>query len=163
MTPSNLIEATQVRESGSANLASIWAFTAIADEIDAHLALGRFDGRVRLPGWNGVSLGIEKEMMNESFHVLLHRCTGWWCDLVIFDLDRSGRHLVETLMDDSKTLSELLHAAKIAVVAVAIGTDGDIELHLVIRVVRLTLPYIPWHPTRSQHGPSEAKVQGISG
>lgn len=41
-------------------------------EVDSHLALGRFDGRVSFTRWDGVTLAKELEVMDEGFHALLH-------------------------------------------------------------------------------------------
>ncbi len=45
----------------------------------------------------GVERDTHLEVMNQSFHAFLHRCSRWWDDLVVIDLDRTGRHLVQAL------------------------------------------------------------------
>jgi hypothetical protein len=46
-----------VGETGGADLASVWSVATVRDEVDAHLTLGGFDGRVGLAGGDGVALG----------------------------------------------------------------------------------------------------------
>lgn len=135
----------------------------ITDDIDAHLALGCFDSRVGVTGRDGIALGIEQEVVDESLHVLLHGGAGRRGDLVVLDADGAGGHLVETLVDDAERLAELLHAAEVAVVAVAVDADGDVELDLVVGVVRLALADVPWHTRTAEHDAREGQVQGVGG
>lgn len=58
---------------------------------------------------------------------------------MIVDLDLTRRHLVEALVDDAKTLAELLDAAEVPIVAISVLADGDVKLDLVVRVVRCDL------------------------
>ena len=41
-------------------------------EINPHLSLRGLDGGVSFPGWNGVTLAEELEVVDERFHALLH-------------------------------------------------------------------------------------------
>jgi hypothetical protein len=45
--------------------------------------------------------GTYLEVMDEGLHGFLHGCSWGWDDLVVIDLDGSGWHLVQTLVDDS--------------------------------------------------------------
>jgi hypothetical protein len=45
--------------------------------------------------------GTDLEVMDEGLHGFLHGCSWGWDDLVVIDLDGSGWHLVQTLVDDS--------------------------------------------------------------
>ena len=58
-------------------------------------------------------------------------------------------------MDDAEGLAEFFHAAEVAVVAVAIYTNGHIEFDLVIGVIGLALTDVPVHAASSQHHPAE--------
>jgi hypothetical protein len=66
-------------------------------------------------------------------------------------------------VDDAEGLTELLHTAEVTVVAVTVDTDGDIELDLVVCVVRLGLADIPWHTRTTKHDTRERVVESISG
>ncbi len=101
--------------------------------------------------------------MDQSFHVFFHCCSGRRGDLVVFDSDGAGRHLVETLVDDAEGLAELFHTAQVAVVAVSIDPDWDIKLHLIIRIIWLALAYIPGYTTASKHDAGERIVESIGG
>lgn len=163
MTLGDVIETTQVSETGGSDVASVWSLAAVTDDVDTHLALGSLDGGVGLTGRNGVALGVEKEVVDEGLHVLLHGGSGRRRDLVVLDADGAGGHLVQALVDDAEGLSELLHSAEISVVAVSVGSDGDVELDLVVGVVGLALSDIPRHAGTSEHDTGEGEVQRLSG
>lgn len=71
----------------------------LRNEIDSHLSLRGFDGRVSLARWNGVALAEELEVVDERLHALLHRCTGRRHELMIVNADSTFGHLVQTLTD----------------------------------------------------------------
>jgi hypothetical protein len=102
-------------------------------------------------------------VVNESLHVLLHGGARRRGDLVVLNTNGTSGHLVQALVDDTEGLAEFLHTAKVTVVAVTVDTDGDIELNLVIGVVRLGLTNIPWHTGTTEHDTSEAHVESITG
>jgi len=135
-----------VGETGCANLAAVRPLGAVGDDEHTHLTLGGLDGAVGLSGRNCVALGVEQEVVDESLHVLLHGSTGRRGDLVVLDLDGASGHLVQALVDDAEGLTELLHTAEVTVVAVTVDTDGDVELDLVVCVVRLGLADIHGTP-----------------
>lgn len=70
------------------------------------------------------------EVVDQTLHALLHHSTGWWCELMIVNLDNTSGHLVKTLANDSQTLSHLLDTAEVAVVAVTVLANRDIEFDL---------------------------------
>lgn len=150
-----------MRKARSTDLAPVGPLAAVTDQENGHLTLGRLDGGIGLPGRNRVALGEQEEVVDESLHVLLHGGTGGRRDLVVLDTDRAGRHLVQTLVDDAERLAEFLHTAEVSVVAVAVHTDGDVELDLVIRIVRLRLADIPRDTGSTEHHTREAQVQSL--
>lgn len=56
-TPHHKVRAGEMREAGRADAAPVRPVGAIADEVDGHLALGRFDCGVGLARGDGVALG----------------------------------------------------------------------------------------------------------
>ena len=163
VAPADLIEAPQMREPRRPDLAPIRSLAAIADHEHAHLALRGFDRAVRLPRRDGVAFCEEQEVVDEGFHVLFHRCAGGRGDLVVFDSDGAGGHLVEALVDDAEGLAELFHAAEVAIVAVSVHPDWDVEFYLVVRIVRLALAYIPGYTAASKHDAGKGVVESIGG
>ncbi len=145
------------------NLTSVRSLTAIAHDKDAHLSLRCFDRAVSLPRRDGVAFSEEQEVVDQSLHVFFHCCSGRWGDLVVFDSDGAGRHLVEALVDDAEGLAEFFHAAQVAVVAVSIYPDWDVKLHLIIRIIWLALAYIPRYTAASKHDAGERIVESIGG
>lgn len=163
VTARDLIETTKMGETRSANLAAVWAFATITDNEDTHFTLRGLDGGVCLTRRNGVTLGEEQEVVNQSLHVLLHGGTRRRGDLVVLDFDGTSGHLVQALVNDAEGLTEFLHTAEVSVVAVTVHTDGDIEIDLVVGIVWLRLADIPWHTGTTQHDTSEAHVESICG
>lgn len=161
VTAGDLIKAAEMRKARRPDLASVRSLAPIADQEDTHLSLGRFNGGVSLAGRDAIALCEEKEVVDEGFHVFLHGGAGRWRDLVVFDADGTGWHLVETLMDDAEGLAELFHPAEVAVVAVPVYTYRDIEFDLIIGVVWLALADVPGYAGASQHHAGEGVVECV--
>jgi hypothetical protein len=89
------------------------------------------------------------EVVNERLHALLHRCARRWDQFVIVNLDRSGWDLVQALtantptslrfvrflnhtylVNDAQRLSEFLHPTQVAIVAIAILSNRNVEFDL---------------------------------
>lgn len=163
MTTRNLVESTQVGKSRSTDLATVGSLTTVTDQVHGHLALGGLNCRVRLTRGHRVTLGEQKEVVDQSLHVLLHGRTRGRRDLVVLHLDGTSRHLVQALVDDAEGLTELLHTAEVTVVAVTVDTNRDVELDLVVSVIGLRLADIPWHTGTTEHNTSKTHVQCIRG
>ena len=101
MPPTNLVKCPQMRKTRRPDLTPIRPLTPIAHDKNAHLALWRFDCAISLPRRDSIPLGKEQKMMDQSFHVFLHRCPWRRRDLVVFYSDRARRHLVQALVDDA--------------------------------------------------------------
>src|SRR3546814_4282840 len=78
-----------------------------------------------------------------SSDLLLHLGALWRHDLAVKAGDRAGRHVAQTLFDDLCRLIDFLDADHEAVVAIAAGADGNLEIHRGIGVIRLRLAQIP--------------------
>lgn len=161
VTTRNLVESTQVSKSRSTDLAPVGSLAAVTDQVYTHLTLGSLNSRVSLSRGHGVTLGEQKEVVDQCLHVLLHGRTGRRRDLVVFHLDGTSGHLVQALDDDTEGLTELLHTAEVTVVAVTVDTDGDVELDLVVGIVGLRLADIPGHTRATEHDTGETHVQSI--
>lgn len=64
-------------------------------------------------------------------------------------------------MDDAERLPEFFHAAEVAIVAVAVDADGDVELDLVVCVIWLGFADVPGHSAASEHDAGEGHVEGF--
>lgn len=155
--------ASQVGESRSADLASIWLVGSVGDEEDTHLTLGRLNGGVGLARRYAVALGEEQEVMDERLHRLLHARAWRGHELVVVDFDLAGGHLVEALLDDAEGLPELLDAAEVAVVAVSVLADGHVELDLVVCIVGCDFADVPGDAGATEHHAGEAVVKSLLG
>jgi hypothetical protein len=159
----HLVEAAQVGEAGCTDLAAVRPLGAVGDDEDTHLTLGGLDGAVCLTRRDSVTLGVEQEVVDESLHVLLHCGARRRGDLVVLNLDGTSGHLVQALVDDAERLAELLHAAEVTVVAVTVDTNGDVELDLVVGIIRLGLADIPRNTGSAEHDTGEGVVESVSG
>jgi len=162
MASGDMIESCKMRKSRCPDVNAVRALTSIADHIHAHLSLRSLDRRVGVTRGHSVSLGEQQEVVDQGLHVLLHGSTGRRGDLVVLDLQRTRGHLVEALVDDPERLTELLQAAQVSVIAVAVDTDGNIELDLVVRIIWGALPHIPGDTRAPKHDAGEGEVQGLS-
>ena len=163
MPAGNLVEAAKMGEARRTNLAPVRPLAAIAHQKHAHLALGRFNSRVRLARGDRIALRKEQKVVNKGLHIFLHRGARRGRDLVVLDADGARGHLIEALVDDAEGLAELLHAAEVAVVAVAVDADGHVELDLVVRVVRLAFADVPRHAAAAQHHARVGVVERVGG
>ncbi len=75
--------ACQMRETRRADFAPMRLVGAVGNQIDAELALGRFDGRIGLAGRHVIAFGIELEVMDQRFHRMLHLAAAGRRHLVI--------------------------------------------------------------------------------
>lgn len=142
-------------------MASIRTLATVANNVHAHLSLRGLDNGVGLAGGDGITLGVQEEVVDESLHVLLHGGTGRRGDLVVLDADGTAGHLVQALVDNAERLAELLHSAQVAVVAVAVLTNGNVEFDLVVGIVGLALSDIPRNARASQHHTGERQVESL--
>jgi hypothetical protein len=65
-------------------------------------------------------------------------------------------------VDNTERLPEFFHTAQVSVVAIAVDTDRDIELDLIVGIIRLALPDVPGNTRSSQHDTGEREVKGLS-
>lgn len=145
------------------NLTPIRSLTAVTHDKDAHLSLWCFDSAISLSRRDRVALCEKQEVVDERFHVFLHRCAGRRGDLVVFDPDGAGGHFVEALVDDAEGLAEFLHAAEVAVITVSVDPNWNVEFYLVVRIIGLAFAYIPRYTASSEHDAGESVVEGIGG
>jgi len=115
LTSHHEVSTSKVSETWGTNTAPVWPIRAITrwhafrtvdcqrsdfylrNEVDPHLSLRGFDGRVSFTGWDGVALAEELEVVDERLHALLHRGTGWRHKLVVVNADSAFSDFVQTL------------------------------------------------------------------
>ena len=150
---------------GARSLHAIGLVGAVGDEIDAELALRRLDRRVDLARRHLVALGVELEVMDERFHRALHLAALGRRDLAVVGAHRpfaaARIELLAALLHDPGRLAHLLHADQIAVVAVAVLADGNVEIHLLVALVGLRLAQVPRRAGAAHHHAGEAPGPGV--
>ena len=155
----------QVREARRADLALVGLVGAVGDEIDAELALRRLDRGVNLAGRHVIALGVELEVMDQRLHRALHLAALRRHDLVVDDRHRPLpfrlAQLRDALLHDADRLPHLLHADAVAVVAVAVLADRNVEIHLGVAFVGLRLAQVPGRARAAHHHAGEAPLPGV--
>ncbi len=152
-----------MRKARCANLAPVGPLAAVADDKDSHFALRGFDGTVGFSWGDGVAFCEEEEVVDQGLHILLHRRSRWRGDFVVLHPDGARWHLVQALMNNSQALPKFLHSAKISIITIPIHTNRHIKFDLIIRIIRLALPYIPRYPRAAQHDATETIIESIGG
>ena len=109
------------------DLAAIRLVGAVAHQIDAELALGRFDRRIDFARRYVEAFGIELEMWISASIELLHLAAlaaAQSCGSSTGPGPAVGRIQLAALLHDTDRLAHLLHADEIAVVAIAVLPIG---------------------------------------
>src|ERR1700738_4742710 len=149
------IHGLQMGKARRADLALVRLVGAIGDQIDAELALGRFHGGIDLPGGHAKTFGIELEMMDQRFHRALHLAAAGREDLVVLNRHRplpvGGAQLRDALLHDANRLAPLFDADAVAIVAIAILADRNIEIHFGIAFVGLRFAQVPGGARAAHH------------
>ena len=150
-----------MRKARRTDLQAVRLVGAIADDVDAELALGMLDSGVSLAFGHMETFGEQLEVMDQLFHVRLHRLTVRRSHLVVAGDDRAGvdAQPVNALLDDAVGLAHFGNANQVAVIAIAGLADGHVEVHLGVGVVRLLLAQVPGEARAAQHRAGEAEVE----
>src|SRR5258705_4492670 len=128
------IHRLQMRKAGGADLAFVGLVGAVGDQIDAELALRRLDRGIDFAGRHMEALGVKLEVMDQRLHRTLHLAPARREDLVVLDGDGSlpvgGTQLRDALLHDARGLAHFFHPDQVAVVAIAVLADRNVEIHL---------------------------------
>ncbi|OIQ68002.1 hypothetical protein GALL_504100 [mine drainage metagenome] len=118
------------------------------------------DSGVGLTFGHAHAFAEQLEVVNQRFHAGLHLFPRRRRHLVVFGDHRAGIRAqpVRALFDDAVGLAHLFHADKIAVVAVAVLADRNVEIQAIVDVVGLGLAQIPCHARAAQHRSGHAQV-----
>ena len=119
------------------------------------------DGSIGLAFGHMKTFSEKLEVMNQLFHVGLHRLAVRWRHLVVAgdDRPRIDAQPVDTLLDDAVGLAHFGDANQITVIAVARLAHGNVEIHVLIDFVRLLLAQIPCESGTPEHGPGKSEVE----
>ena len=103
--------------------------------------------------------------MDQRFHRALHLAALRRHDLVVDDRDRPlpfrRAQLGDALLHDRDRLAHLFHADAVAVVAVAVLADRNVEIHLGVALVGLRLAQVPRRARAAHHHAGEAPLPGV--
>ncbi len=146
-------------EAWRADLHPVGFVCPVGDEIDPEFALGVLHRGVRLALRHVHALGEILEVVYQFLHVGLHPDTWWGSDLVVFSDHRSRvpAQPVHALPDDAIRLAHFLDAHQVAVVAITIYSDRDVELEPVIDLVGLLPAQVPFDAGAAQHRSGESE------
>src|SRR5262252_1753820 len=145
----------QMRERRSANFALVWLIGSIRDEIDPEFALRRFYGGIDFAWGHAKALGVKLEMLDHGFHGSLHFGAPGRDDLVVVDGDSPLRirqsKFFDASLHDPNRLAHLLHAHEVAIIAVAVSTNRDVEIKFGITFIGLSFPQVPGGAGAAHH------------
>ena len=165
MAAAQKIHGLQMGETRRADFAFVRLVAAVGDQIDAELALGRFDRGIDFAGRHLEAFGVELEVMDQAFHRALHLFAPGRHDLVVVDRDPAlavGRvQLFDALLHDADRLAHLFHADAITVVIVAVLAHRNVEIHLGVAFVGLRLAQIPGRAGAAHHDAGKAARPGV--
>ncbi len=131
-------------------------------KIHAELALWAFDRGVGRARRHVKAFGIQLEMMDQRLHRALHLLARRRRELAVLDLHRPRLHLLDALPMIFDALAHLDHPHQIAVVAVAIARDWNLEFHLVVHRVGLGLRRSQGTPLARKFGPVKPQANACS-
>src|SRR3954451_12574503 len=165
MALADVMHRLQMGEARRADLALVGLVAAVGDQVDAELALRRLDRSIDLAGRHVHAFGIELEVMDQRFHRALHLAAARRRDLVVLDDDRAlavrRAHLCDALLHDAHGLAHLFHADAVAVVAVAVLADPNVEIHFGVTFVGLLLAQIPGLARTAYHHARKTPLPGL--
>src|ERR1700681_2372656 len=159
------IHRLQMRKAGRADLAFVGLVGAVGDQINAKLAFRRLDASVNFAGRNVEALGIKLEVMDQGLHRALHLATARRNDLVVLERHRTvairRAQLYNALFHDAHGLAHFFHADQIAVVTISVLAHRNIEIHLGVALVRLSLAQIPRRTGAADHHAGKSPFPGL--
>ena len=158
-----MVHRFEMRETRGPDLGAVRFVRTVGHEVHAEFTLGGLNGGVNLALRHVKPFGVEFEVMDQRFHGGLHLGPGRRGNLALrlnrFAFDEF--HLLKALAHDLHALSHLHHPAQIPVVAIAMGSDGNLEIHLVVAFIRLRPAQIPRQPRAAHHHAGEAEIEAF--
>ena len=134
-----------MRESRRADFEAVGLIRSVTDEVNAKLALGRFDACIDLTCRHFETFSIEFKVMDKRFHALLHITTARRRDFIIFRHNRPFGHHLETLAHDFHALIHFFDTANIAVITITVFAERDFEIEFRVNFIWLATAQIPRH------------------
>ena len=132
---------------------------AVGDDEAAELAARALDRVVELAGRDAEALGDQLEVVDQRLHRGTELVAGRQHDLAVVGDVRPLGQAVEALLEDPDRLAHLGDPAAVAVVAVADGPDGDLEVDLVVGEEWVGLPQVPRLAGRAQKRAGDAELE----
>ncbi len=150
----------EIDEGGAADLEPIGDAAAFAVDVETEFALGVFVAEVDL-SWGGVdALGGDDEVVDEFLHfhedvfLLREEAFGFR------DVDGAVGEGFDDLSEDFVALSHFLETDEVAVVGIADGAEGDIEVVLLVAEVRVGFTDVVVDAGGAEVGAGEAEGDG---
>ena len=153
----------EVHEAGGPDVHALRLRRTVGDDVAAELTPGALDRGVDLALGHLESLGEDLEVVDQRFHGLVDAGPGRRGDLLVLDAVLTGRHLVEHLVEDANRLTDLVQPDRVAVEAVPVGPDDDVEVDLVVAEVRLVAAEVPRVAGRAEDGPGRPEGERLLG
>ena len=155
-------EDLQIGEAGRVDLEPPGGTGAVGVDVKAEFTFGGFDGVVGFGagGGHGSYIG-HHEIVDHALHRVVDFVFGGVGVLGVVGADGAAGHLVEALLDDVDALLHFVDADVVAGQGIALGTDGDFEIELVVDEVGFGDADIELDPAAPQVGTGEAVGDSI--
>ena len=150
-------------EARRADLAAVGLVGAIGDEIDAKLTFWGFHARIHLACWHMIAFRIKLEMVDQRLHRAFHFGALRRYDFLAFGGYSAAlsAQFVAALAHQTNGLAHFFHADEIAVIAVAVLADGDIEFQLVVTFIGLGFAQVPGRARAAHHDARKTPGEGV--
>src|SRR5690554_3662488 len=151
-----------MHKAGGADFHAIRLVGAVRHHIDAELTFGVLDAGIDLAFGHMHALRKQLEVVDEIFHAGFHALARRRGHFVVVNNDRARvvAQPFNTLADNAVAFAHFGDTNKIAVVAVAIGADGNIKFEAVVDFVGLHTAQVPFDTRPTQHGAGKAQRLG---
>ena len=130
-------------------------------DIKAELALGIFGTEINLTGRRILSLRNDHELVYQFLHACHHFFLGRQDDLAVVHIDRAFGDVFDALPQDFYALAHLEDADGVAVIAIAFGADGHIEVEPIVNQVGMCLAHIMLHPAAAEVRAGQAEINRL--
>ena len=151
----------EIDEGRGADLETIRHAAALRVDVEAKFPLGVLGGKVNLTLGGFDALGGHDEVVNEFLHTHHDALFLGERRLGIDDVDVAFGHGFDHLTDDLDRLTNFFHSDEIAVVAITVFRNGDIELVFLVAEIRAVPAKVTVDATGAQIWPRHAVADGV--
>ena len=133
---------------------------APAVDVKTEFSLGIFVAEIHFPRRSFNALGRNDKVMDQFLHTHQDAFLFWKEPLGFCDVDRTSGDAGKGLDEDFVALAQFFQTNQIAVITIAHGTEGDIEIKGLVSKIGVSFPQIVVHPGGTEVRPGESVGEG---